>query len=310
MLNLALIGAGKFGKHYARLLQDLDGVRLGAVVTRSGTISPEISLPPHLLIASDIHQVLADPQIDGVVIATPSATHATIARAALTSGKHVLVEKPLTLDLSEAEALASLAHTTGRVAMVSFQYLYNDFIHQLRASLEAGDFGQCHTFAVEHENSPVRDDINCFWDVAPHALSIFTFLFHPSQIQHVSGRLRVPRHSQGDMVQVTVHFDRGPVLSLRASWPGERKVRTLTLTSDQLVATLDEPKALEPLTLRRPDGSIQTHAPTSEPLRNELDHFLQCIRVNKPPRTDFSFGSTVTRFLTEISDQLTIDHAA
>ncbi len=104
VLNFALIGAGKFGRNYIRLLQEIDGIQLKTVVSQS-ELDPQIVLPSTTLVCKDVKAVLADSAIDCVVIATPPATHFAIAKQALEHQKHVFVEKPMVVSIQEADAL-------------------------------------------------------------------------------------------------------------------------------------------------------------------------------------------------------------
>src|SRR3989344_6573465 len=112
-LKFAVVGVGRFGKHYVRLLQDFPDVALVAAVSRS---------------TGNAEQVLTDPNVDCVIIATPASTHFEYIKKALSGGKHVLVEKPMVLSVSEAEKVGELVKTSSKVFMVAHQYLYNNHL--------------------------------------------------------------------------------------------------------------------------------------------------------------------------------------
>jgi len=282
-MNFALIGAGKFGKNYDRLLKEIPGVSLKAIVTAS---------------SGNLETVLQDPEINCVVIATPPATHFEIAKTALEAGKHVLLEKPMVLSVQEAEELKKVVGKSGRVFMVGFQYLFNGYIQYLKKEIENGAFGEIKKISSEHFQSPPRNDVNAFWDAAPHPLSIFQYYFEPTKILNVEVET-----ATREFTSVKVRFDRAPLLSIKTSWPGEKKVRKLILEGEKQTAILDE--TLEKQKLRFSSGLVP-NIEADEPLRNEVEHFLDCIQNQKTPLTDVNFGCLNTKWLEIISENLTL----
>ncbi len=295
-LNFALIGAGKFGKNYLRLLQETKGISLKTVVTRSPIPTDNTSV----FYTADLEKVLSDPSIDCAVIATPPATHLAIAKAALTHKKHVLLEKPMALNLKEAEDLKKTVRDSGQIFMVGFQYLFNSYIQYLKKEIESGAFGEIKNIASEHFQSPPREDVNAFWDAAPHPLAIFQFLFNPEKILKAKGELR------RDFAEAAAEFDRGPKLNITVSWPGKKKVRKLTIQGEKITAILDETKPDGKLSLvSNKDGEIIVPVINAEePLKNEVAHFIDCIHGQKIPLTNITFGYFNTQWLEEISNKL------
>ena len=273
-LNFALIGAGKFGKNYLRLLQNTPGITLQAVITKDSTRPKD--LPLSIEHSANLEQVLKNPEIDCVVIVTPPATHFKLAKAALVTGKHVLLEKPMTVNLKEAGELKKIVENSGKVFMVGFQYLFNNYIQYLKKEIEIGSFGKIIKINSEHFQSPPRDDVNAFWDAAPHPLSIFQFIFNPKKIIKVSGEQKnLESAGLKDYAQATVQFDRGPLLNITTSWPGKQKVRKLTVQGEKITAVLDETKTDGKLTLTDTAGNITTPKITAqEPLQAEMEHFI------------------------------------
>lgn len=292
ILNFALIGKGKFGKNYERLLQEIPGASLQAIVTAS---------------SGNLESVLQNPEINCVVVATPPKTHFSLAKAALKSGKHVLLEKPMALNLQEAEELKKVVKNSGRIFMVSFQYLFNDYIRYIKKEAENGAFGEVKNISFEHFQSPPREDVNAFWDVAPHPLSIFQYLFNPKKIIKISGeQKKLGGFEIEDYAKATVQFDCGPLLSITASWPGEKKVRALTIRGEKITAIIDETKTAEKLILiSNSDGKIAVpKINAGEPLKNELGHFIHCVKTGQKPLTDILLGCQITEWLELISDNL------
>ncbi len=174
-LAFGVIGAGYFGRHYIRLLQDIPGVALRAVADRSlETIGENIPvLPARVSRFADARELLSDPEIDCVVIATPASTHATLAIAALEHGKHVLVEKPMAMNMVEAEQMRDVVGKSNRIFMVGHQYLYHDYIRHLKEKLDEGILDTVKYVFAEHLYfGPIRSDSGCFWETAVHEISL------------------------------------------------------------------------------------------------------------------------------------------
>lgn len=290
-LNFALIGRGKFGKNYERLLQEIPGISLQAIVTAS---------------SGNLEPVLENPEIDCVIIATPPKTHFTLAKAALEAGKHVFLEKPMVINLKEAEELKEIVKKSDRIFMVGFQYLFNDYIRYLKKEIENGSFGEIKNISFEHAQSQPRTDVNAFWDAAPHPLSIFQFIFNPKKIINVSGEQKNLGNSElEDYAKATIEFDHGPILNITTSWPGETKVRKLTIQGEKMTAILDETKNTGKLTLIASNGGKITVPPINagEPLKNEVEHFIDCVKNKKNPLTNVNFGLIITQWLEIINQQ-------
>ncbi len=191
--------------------------------------------------------------------------------------------------------------------MVGFQYLFNDSIRYLKKEIENDSFGTLSEFKVEHVFSPKRADVSCFWDVAPHALSLFQFFFEPTIIAEIKGHSqKIESGTQDDSVEATVRFDRGPLLSIHASWLGKEKVRRIGLIGEKKTALLDETKSVNKLSIIEHGHSVTLDIHLTEPLRNELEHFIHCVRSRQKPLTDIVFGSLITRWLETISHAITM----
>lgn len=292
-LNFALIGRGKFGKNYERLLKEIPGISLQAIVTAS---------------SGNLESVMQNPEINCVVIATPPKTHFALAKAALEAGKHVLLEKPMVVNLKEAEALKELVENSDRIFMVGFQYLFNDYIRYLKKEIGSESFGKIMNISFEHFQSQPRNDVNVFWDVAPHSISIFQFIFNLKKIIKVSGEQKnLENPNLEDYAKAKVQFDHGPLLDITTSWPGKEKIRKLTIQGERKTAVLDETKSAEKFILIS-NGDNKITIPTisaGEPLKNEIEHFIDCIKNRKAPLTDINFGYFNTQWLEIISQKIT-----
>ena len=186
-IGLAVIGAGYWGPNLVRTaiatpalqlewLCDLDEERARAVLGRYTTVK----------VTASYEQVLADPAVAAVAIATPAATHFDLVRAALEAGKHVLVEKPLTSSVSDAVKLAGLAERSGLVLMCDHTYCYTPAVQRIRELIRGGEIGEVQFVdSVRINLGLVQPDVDVLWDLAPHDLSILDFVL-PEDVMPVA----------------------------------------------------------------------------------------------------------------------------
>lgn len=318
-LRFGIVGVGYFGKHYVRLLENMPGVELVGATRISKDIGP-LSRPIKTYATPD--ELFADDSIECIVIASPPSTHAALAVLALERGKHVLLEKPMAISLPEAELIAEAAARSGRICMIGHQYCYNDYIRTLKQEMDRGSIGDVrYVFAQHVYPGPVRRDVGCLWETATHELSVLDFLFperHPSSI---SGKMvDIAETGRDDATTVVLTYPHGLVATIFVSWFAPHKVRTMVIGGTSGMALFDE-KNSSPLSLYpRPYPNHvrigagpyaftqdEIHIPriqAGEPLGNQLDHFVDCVRTNSVPLTGVDHGLRVTRLLDEITTRL------
>src|SRR4026209_1356080 len=176
--TIGIIGCGYWGpnllRHFAeneaaevRAIRGLDAARFTAIGRRY----------PAARTTTDYSELLNDPELDAIVIATPVATHFPIARQALQAGKHVLIEKPLTACVRDAEELIELAATNGLTLMVDHTFVYTGAVRKIKEIVNSGELGDLLYFDSNRINLGLfQRDINVVWDLAPHDLSIMDFI--------------------------------------------------------------------------------------------------------------------------------------
>ncbi len=326
-LRFGLAGVGYFGKHYLRILGDTPDAALTAVLGRSAETfehSPA-PIPASARKFVDPDGFFNASDVDCVVIATPASTHFDFARRALEAGKHVLVEKPMALSRADAEALRPFVERAGRTFMVGHQYLYNDYILRLKAEIERGAIGEPRYMFTEHFYSGImRGDASCLWDAGTHDFALFDFLFDPGTITEVSGaRTAINARGRDDFSALTARGERGPVFSLALSWFAPEKVRRTVVAGDRGFAVFDDGAEREklrfcdapypelggadPLETKFFNTAASPRIPdvaAREPLRNEIEHFVECIRSGVSPRTDIEHGIRVTKMLEVVESRI------
>ena len=328
-LRFALIGLGHFGKHYLRLLQDMDGVRLRAVAShRQESLTTVQGLSPDVIRTSDIEMVFNHGEIDCVVIATPASTHFDLASRALKAGKHVLVEKPMTKTFEEAKQFRDAVEKSDRVFMVAHQYCYNDYIRHLKKEIDAGMLGKIRYFFFEHfYPGPIRSDIGCFGDAAPHAFSVLDMFFPETKIGNIQGKmLDISGRGNDDFAAIEISYDNGLLAVLAVSCFAPVKVRRMYMGGEKGMALFDDMADAGKIKIARepyPDmrnvaggrsyafDSLAANTETPaiqarEPLRNQLEHFIECVRAGKTPLTDIAHGIRVTDVIERVYREVKI----
>ncbi len=241
-LRIAVIGCGHWGPNHVRVFEELDRSQVVACADLNSTRLDRLRARfPHIRTVRNSSEVFQDDSIDAVVIATPTATHATLARQALHAGKHVLVEKPLCINGEDAVELAALARSRGRVLMVGHVFLFNAGILKLKELIDAGELGRIHYLdAVRTNLGPVRGDVNALYDLGTHDLSIFNFLLGATPAAVSAHGTCISQKTLEDVCFATIQYPDGTLAHLHVSWLNPRKVRTLTVVGSSKMAHWDD----------------------------------------------------------------------
>ncbi len=324
-IRVGLAGAGYWGSKLARNIYEAEGCSLTAVSDpdelRRETVAGRY---PGNRAATDFAELTADPDVDAIVLATPASAHAEHARAALRAGKHVLVEKPLALNTADCRELCSLADEQGLTLMVGHTFIYSEPVRALRKLIQDGDLGKIlYVYAQRLNLGIIREDLNALWNFGPHDISILLYLLD-SVPTHVSARqFPLLGRQNEDVAFVVLEFPDGVVGHVHESWLDPRKVRQFTVVGDEKMAVYDDTEvespvriydkgvSVEPLS-RAADMSddyasfkLQVRAGdilaprtgTAEPLRTEIEHFVECVATGERPRTDGVHGAQVVSIL-------------
>ncbi|MBI4821358.1 MAG: Gfo/Idh/MocA family oxidoreductase [Deltaproteobacteria bacterium] len=328
--RLAMIGCGYWGPNLLRNLRSLPGAKLVTVADAAEARRMWVGKQyPGLETRADAEAVLEDPNIDAVVIATPSATHGRLVKDALLAGKDVFVEKPLSLSGAEANELASLAVATGRVLMVGHTFLYNAAVRDLKRRIDGGELGNVYYLYSQRLNlGIVRSDVNVAWNLAPHDVSIGCYLLGQEPDEVSACGVTALQASVEDVVFLTMSFPSGARMNVHVSWLDPRKVRRLTVVGDKKMIVYDD-VADEKITIYdkgiTKEERVPVEQPTDfarfkmvtragdvtipnltvpEPLTEECKHFIDCVTHRKRPISDGFEGARVSRVLEAVDKSL------
>jgi predicted dehydrogenase len=317
-LRIGVIGAGYWGPHLVRNVSEMSNATLAGVSDLSTERLRQLHTRyPNVLLTQNFRDLLTD-AVDAVVIATPVSTHHALAREALIAGKHVLVEKPLTSTSADALDLIRLAEQRGLALMVGHTFEYNPAVIALRDIVRRGDIGQVlYVDAARLNLGQFRHDVNVMWDLAPHDISIMNLLVQ-AEPTHVSARGSTCVHPNiHDVAYLELRYPNGVMGHIHVSWLEPAKVRRFTVVGEEKMIVYNDVSSEEKLRIYD-KGVVKTTSsgdfadfhltyhyggvsipavPIGEPLKIEIDHFVECIRHGAVPQSDGWSGLRVTQVL-------------
>ena len=305
--RVALLGVGRWGRNHFRVLREL-GVLRSVWDRDPATLEREV--PPELR-ADGPDAILADEAVEAVVVATTARSHYEVARRVLDSGRHVLVEKPLTLDEGEGEDLVARARAAGRVLMVGHITLFHPAIRNLLGLVRGGELGNLRYLYANRLNlGTVREEEDILWSFAPHDVAVMLALVGqwPARVGAVGGSYLRP--GRADVTVTHLEFGGGVRGHIFVSWLHPMKEHRLVVVGDRRMASFtDGPEGGRLILydrgvdlvegrheLRKAEGEPVAFAAT-EPLRAELEHFLACVDSGSEPLTGGRHGLDVLRVL-------------
>ncbi|MGH2498833.1 MAG: Gfo/Idh/MocA family protein [Candidatus Limnocylindria bacterium] len=314
-LRVAVIGAGYWGPNLVRNLSEAPGGDPVAVADLSAERLRALRKRfPAVRTTQDHRELLADPAIDAVCIATPIVTHRPIAEEAFAAGKHVFVEKPLAGTVMDAEAIVRAAERAGRTLMVGHTFVYNPAVTAVRGLIERGELGVVQYIDSQRVNLGLHQfDFNVLWDLGPHDVSITLYWLdeEPDWVQCV-GACYVQEGIE-DVAFLTMGFPSGAVGHAHLSWLAPSKLRRMAVVGSRQMAVYDDMEAAEKVKvydhgveelsgeeLRRAYRAGDVHSPrvsVTEALQIEVRHFIECVRDGTRPRSDGEAGLRVVRVL-------------
>jgi predicted dehydrogenase len=331
-LKIGVIGCGYWGPNLARNLRSLPDCNLKMMSDlneqRLGHLK---SLYPEIEGVTDYRHLLNGSGLDAVVIATPVKSHYPLAKACLSAGKNTFIEKPMALSSAECEELIEIARRKGLVLMVGHTFLYSPAVRKIKEIVDHGDIGEIRYICARRLNLGLfQKDINVAWDLAPHDISIAL---------HIMGEMPLSVNCRGsahvtpgieDVTMMCLTFPKQRTAIIHSSWLDPRKVREMTIVGSRRMIVYDDVAPLEKIRIfdarvERPphyDTFAEFHyayhygdvyAPyikQEEPLKTEMQHFLDCIRNGTKPMTDGAQGLDLVRILEASSESLQRSGAA
>jgi predicted dehydrogenase len=325
-IKIGVVGCGYWGPNLVRNFRQAPDCHLKVLCDASETrLSHMRRLYPELNTTQKFDDLLNDSELDAVVIATPVRFHYTMAKAALSAGKHVFIEKPMARTEAEAAELVSLAEQQGLVLMVGHTFLFSPAVRRMKEIINAGDIGEVQYIAARRLNLGLfQKDINVAWDLAPHDISILLHLLDELPVSvSCQGSSHVTRGIE-DVTMMNLNFRKNRCAFIHNSWLDPKKVRQMTVVGSQRMIVYDDTEPLEKLKIYDARVEVPPHYDTfaeftysyhygdsyvpyikqDEPLKLECQHFLQCIAEGSVPITNGRLGLEVVKILEASSESL------
>ncbi len=319
---MAVIGLGYWGPNLLRILIEMGGVQVKWACDRDpDRLERYRRRYPAVRFTTELGQVLEDPEVDAVLIATPIGTHYELGRQALEAGKHTFIEKPLAASAEKADSLIALAHEAGRVLMPGHTFIYSPAVRTTKDLLRRGEVGDIYFISSSRVNLGLHQrDVSVVWDLGPHDFSILLYWLGelPRRVQAV-GRASIVKGIP-DVAFVSLEFSSGIVANIELSWLSPSKLRRTVIVGSEKMIVYDDGSA-EPIKLydqgvvyRDPEtfgeynlsyrtGDILVpRLETYEPLGAEIEAFCDAIGSGRQMDTETSLARDVV-LLTEAADR-------
>lgn len=330
MLNIALVGYGYWGPNLARNFNTHAECHLHTIIEMAPKRRElaQATYPQTRVVES--HDVLDDAEIDVVVIATPVFTHHEIAKRALSKGKHVWVEKPMTSNTEQARELVELSEGNNLTLMVDHTFLFTGAVQKMKELMDANEFGNLYYYdSVRINLGLFQHDINVIWDLAPHDLSIMDYLLGPAA-EAVSAQGR-DHFGTGlvDVAYVSVAYPNNLLAHFHLNWLSPVKIRSTIVGGSKKMLVWDDLSQEEKIKVYDKGMDVKTRegvyrvlatprigdmtAPVVsniEALSSEVDYFVRCVKTGERPFNDARAGMRVVSILEATDRSLAEDGRA
>src|SRR3954469_6274268 len=322
MTRVGVVGLGYWGPNLARNFAAIPGCELAWCCDASEQARARWAPSfPAARFTAELDDLLEDDTLDAVVLATPVPTHGPLAERVLDAGKHCLVEKPLAYTVADAERAVAAAERSGRILMVGHLLVYHPGVDMLKAIADSGELGDIHYIYSQRLNlGQLRRDENALWSLGAHDVSV---------ILHLAGEDPSLTEARGeaysnpgveDVVFAVLGFPSGVAAHLHMSWLDPHKTRAFTVVGSKRMATFDDMELERKVTIYDKGFDEAAHSygeyitrsgdirspriGNREPLRLECEHFVECIREGRTPRSNGQAGLRVVRVLAALQESL------
>jgi predicted dehydrogenase len=316
-IRVGAVGCGYWGPNVIRNLDAVAGFNLQWVCDANpDRLRPVAARHPAARATTRIDDLLSDSRLDALYLATPVSSHYTLVKRALDSGKHVLVEKPLAMNVREAEELADLADRKSLTLMVGHTFVFSPPVRKVKELIDAGLVGPIYYVETTRVNLGLfQKDVSVLWDLGPHDVSILMYWLDEVPVRVTARGRSYLGEALEDVAFVTLEFPSGILAQVQISWLAPTKLRRTSVVGRQRMVVYDDLEPVEKVKIfdrgvdRQPasfgefqltyrSGDILSpRIDTTEPLFIECVHFLECVRDGRTPDTSPRSGVDVVRVI-------------
>jgi predicted dehydrogenase len=325
-LRVGVAGLGYWGPNLARNFAAVPGAELAWCCDPDPDARARLARShPEARTSASLDELLADPSLDAVALATPVPSHAELAVEVLAAGKHCFVEKPLAQSVADAERTVAAATASGRVLMVGHLLEYHPGVRRLKELTDSGELGDdiFYIYGNRLNLGKLRADENALWSLGAHDVSVVLYLAGEEPCETVAHGASYVREGVEDIVFCFLRFPSGLTAHLHLSWLDPHKERRFTVVGSRRMATFDDMELERKLTvydkgfdedargygeyITRSGDIFSPRIPNLEPLRVECEHFVECCLTGERPHSDGLSGLRVVRVLEAL--QQSLDHS-
>jgi predicted dehydrogenase len=307
-IDVGIIGVGRWGTNYLMTLNELENANVKCICSRSeNTIKAALEKTgsPDVKTSLNYNDIFNDKEIDAVAVVTNAPLHYELAKKALQSNKHVIVEKPVAFHAEHVEELIELSKKMQRTLMAGHLHVFNPGIQKIREDIARGLFGHINYLYSFGAGGPVRKDMSALWDYFPHDVSISLYLLQQTPLSVSASGSSYTREDIEDIVTMNIQFHKKVFVAAIGPWVYPFKKRELMVVGEKLYAAFDDYADNEKLRYFTKDNkTIVPKISDAKPLTQQLSHFLDCIENNKAPITGGEEALRVTKVLEHAQESL------
>lgn len=324
MIDIAVIGAGAWGKNHIRVFSEIPEVNLKYICDKDpNKISALRKIYPKSIMLEDITPILMDEDVKGVVISSSAVSHFPLSKEFLHAGKDVLVEKPMALSEQDAREMIKIAEEKDQILMVGHLLIYHPVVERLKEMVVSGELGKIYYIYTQRVNlGVIRQDENALWSFAPHDLSVILYLLGEEPVTVSAHGESYLQRGIEDVVFLNLRFSDGKMANIHMSWLDPHKIRKITIVGSKKMVVFDDMETTEKLkiydkgvenvsyntygeylSLRFGDITIPG-IKMIEPLRAEAEHFIHCIESRAKPKTGPEEALEVVKILIAAEESL------
>ena len=283
LLNVAVIGVGSWGKNHTRVFSEMENVKLQGIYDLNYSRASELAQNYNTIAIKNLDDILKNDEINAITIASPTSTHAEIALKAIEFGKHVLIEKPMTSTIEEAEKILDAEKQYNVVVSIGFIERFNPIVTRSKLLIQNEELGKLVLISARRLGPYWPDrlkDVDVIRDVSIHDIDAFRYLIakEPISVYARGGKLR---HTYLDYAEILLDFENGVTGFIESNYLTPHKLRKLTLTCEKGVAEADY--ISQEYVIEDEEWLRNKKMQWQEPLTREMSAFVEACLGKIPP---------------------------